>query len=170
MMKTMKNMVLAAVAFSASLAFADVSNYFYWGIDESMPDFTYAVLSWTLESGAGYGKVTDQETGTVLDSNIFMMGKGEGMLAEIGSGNLQGSTYSVELFDENGNSIAQSEAFAYAAIAGSGNFFYTDMDPNLIGTTPYLFSTGAVPEPTSGLLMLVGLGAMALKRRRAKKA
>lgn len=168
-MKTMKNMVLAAIAFSASLAFADISNYFYWGIDASMPDFDYAVLTWTLENGtSGYASDAAGDSGDIY----FGMEKGAegGMLAQIGSGNLAGSSYSVELFDANDNSIYQSEAFAYAAIAGSGNFFYTDMDPNLIGTTPYLFSTGAVPEPTSGLLMLVGLGAMALKRRRAKKA
>ena len=29
------------------------------------------------------------------------------------------------------------------------------------------YATGAVPEPTSGLLMLVGLGALALRRKRA---
>ena len=169
-MKTKKNVILAAVALSASLAFADVSNFFYWGIDESMGDFSYAVLNWTLASGeSGTGLVTDKEMG-VLDSDLFAKSETMGMLAKVGSGNLVGSYYSVELFDDDLNLIAQSEAFAYATIAGSGNFFYTDMDPNLVGITPYLFTTGAVPEPTSGLLMLVGLGAMALKRRRAKKA
>ena len=35
------------------------------------------------------------------------------------------------------------------------------------GSTPTAWSTAAVPEPTSGLLMLLGMAGLALRRRRA---
>ena len=43
------------------------------------------------------------------------------------------------------------------------------MSLNLLGTssTPTAWSTAAVPEPTSGLLMLLGMAGLALKRKRA---
>ena len=43
------------------------------------------------------------------------------------------------------------------------------MTLNLLGTssTPTAWSTAAVPEPTSGLLMLLGMAGLALRRRRA---
>jgi len=43
------------------------------------------------------------------------------------------------------------------------------MTLNLLGTssTPTAWSTAAVPEPTSGLLLLLGMAGLALKRKRA---
>jgi len=43
------------------------------------------------------------------------------------------------------------------------------MSLNLLGTssTPTAWSTAAVPEPTSGLLLLLGMAGLALKRKRA---
>ena len=52
----------------------------------------------------------------------------------------------------------------------AGNWHVNDMGDILLQTAaPSSFTTagGAVPEPTSGILMLVGLGALALRRRRA---
>ena len=50
----------------------------------------------------------------------------------------------------------------------NGNWHVNDMgDIALQTAAASTWSTAAVPEPTSGILMLVGLGALALRRRRA---
>ena len=50
----------------------------------------------------------------------------------------------------------------------AGSWHVNDMGDITLGTpAASSWSTASVPEPTSGLLMLVGLGALALRRRRA---
>jgi hypothetical protein len=57
----------------------------------------------------------------------------------------------------------------YAAVQ---NLVSSDFNPSFMGVNGALGSaaqsnyTSEVPEPTSGLLMLVGLGALALRRRK----
>jgi hypothetical protein len=68
--------------------------------------------------------------------------------------------------------------FDAANVADASNFAYTEVatksvpdSGNLAWATTFASSSGwqavAVPEPTSGLLMLVGLAGLALRRRRA---
>lgn len=52
------------------------------------------------------------------------------------------------------------------AIVGSANWAGTG-DISFMTAGPSQWSTAAVPEPTSGLLMLLGLAGLALKRKRA---
>jgi hypothetical protein len=54
--------------------------------------------------------------------------------------------------------------YTYEPPAGSPGGLYTDFSAMSSGT---IGATAAVPEPTSGLLMLVGLAGLALRRRRA---
>ena len=50
----------------------------------------------------------------------------------------------------------------------TGSWHVNDMgDISIQTAAPSSWSTAGVPEPTSGILMLVGLGALALRRRRA---
>ena len=66
-------------------------------------------------------------------------------------------------FDEANNYIVTSTASqTFTSATGAKAASFTN-----IGTTYTWNSMAAVPEPTSGLLMLVGLAGLALRRRRA---
>ena len=63
---------------------------------------------------------------------------------------------------------ANSKTWDVTSDTISGSWHVNDMGDIALSTAPASsWSTAAVPEPTSGLLMLVGLGALALRRRRA---
>ena len=63
---------------------------------------------------------------------------------------------------------ANSKTWDVTSDTISGSWHVNDMGDIALSTAPASsWSTASVPEPTSGLLMLVGLGALALRRRRA---
>ena len=76
------------------------------------------------------------------------------LIADDGAGNFYfyaTDTKSVELTD--------------AIIAGQANFAWDEISTGAIGTGSW--QAMSVPEPTSGLLMLLGMAGLALRRRRA---
>ena len=75
----------------------------------------------------------------------------------------------LELYDSSGNWVGEtSPAQAYTSLVNNGTI--SGFDANFKGVNAALGSAVAgsyqIPEPTSGLLMLVGLGALALRRRK----
>ena len=106
--------------------------------------------------------------GLVLGSAEVKKGNAKGTETDVGSAT------SLMLLAING-AFEDGKAFQYDTLNIDG---YTYAPPNPApSTTPTLSSFGnsgtivgasaPIPEPTSGLLMLVGLGALALRRRRA---
>ena len=122
-------------------------------------DFANAVA---VQTGAW--SITSNAKGTTAKVGGTYTGTGAGGLAE-------GNVYAVmverddgslaQLLDANGNAIDTT----YTVTGYSGDSW---------AGSPFQFATGnysgdkasyPIPEPTSGLLMLVGLGALALRRR-----
>ena len=87
------------------------------------------------------------------------------------AGEVSGLSFFVELYDAAGNWAGTTDAKSYSQLLSSGAISVGDeFNPSFTGVNSALGGSGSsyspVPEPTSGLLMLVGLGALALRRRK----
>ena len=179
-----KLIAICAVALSAS-AFA-TDSYLYWMVDEavtwadgtatSTPTYTAARVGYAAADGSGTTtyltiyKASGSEVGDKLefDSAYGSSAHYAGGIAST----LQTTSYSffIELLNDS-TVVGTSEKLA-------GNALSSYLTSSMGGTNQPgeawkggTFTTAAIPEPTSGLLMLVGLAGLALRRKRmAKKA
>ena len=81
---------------------------------------------------------------------------------------LSALSFFVELYDASGNWVGQTTPQTYQSLVDSGAIS-SGLNPNFSGVNSAVgggSGSYSVPEPTSGLLMLVGLGALALRRRK----
>ena len=158
--------LIQKIAFCATLALmgsASASTLF-WQVnaDEAGPggwngkgDPTYAVLkatTGTLEEGVGIAAY-DLSEGTAWTTDLKSYGSSE-------------YSFFVELFNASGTSVYKQSAVSYDNLVSSG---YVSSSPLSVLAKAVTggFNGSAVPEPTSGVLRLVGGALLALRRRRA---
>lgn len=163
----MKKTIIAvlAVTFSVLTAKADVSStsvntYFYWGLsggsDDLAKNFGYAALTYVL---------TKSDPGTEYYYAVFASPfSKEAITTDITKilADLSGSADSkmkVTLYDEKDNVLASSRWTAFSPTLESHT--YADM-----ATPPDAYYFSIAPEPTSGLLLLLGVAGLALKRKK----
>lgn len=152
----MKKLILMSFVSAALMALAEDS-YLYWQVqqDSSGVEFDYAQVKADGTTVVGKGAdryLAADETGySGGPINTYFD------LAYVGS------TFVVELLNASGDVVGRS-----------GLFEYSDIKSNIFGgTTPSgaspwtVTSLESVPEPTSGLLFLMGLAGLALRRKRA---
>ena len=159
----MKKLIVMMFAVAAMISAKAADSYIYWMIDEipAAPAFSYASI-WVDKGGGSFETLEE-----------FLTGVGEGetqtSLAAVStkvdaSYLTDGYSYYVELMNADGEATHKSGLFGYTEIA---SHIYQAPNP-----TPAAFNMGekgftAVPEPTSGLLLLLGVAGLALKRKRA---
>ena len=179
-----KLITICAVALSMG-AFA-VDSYLYWMLDES------SELSWTGTdkttsiSAPTYNKVAlavvTDATGQKVDSYLSLYSingtaqtapvsitpaDGASLFANLGNYATSGYSYYIELLNDSTVVGRSADTLSYSAAAYIQSAIGGTSQMTAQQWSPSAFTTAAIPEPTSGMLLLLGLAGLALKRKRA---
>lgn len=175
-----KFMILAALA-CATMARAD---YLYWSVDlnENSPySFNYATIKGvdgnTTSTLGFYGSSSSEQVGTKLYTANYGVNNDYTLGTETGSAftnvddykNKTGSSFLIELWTDGATQDAAATRVGYTSLLYSSLAQYIYSDMATTGASPYVVTDAQiVPEPTSGLLALLGVAALALKRKQQK--
>ena len=168
----MKKALLLVSLLGSMVALADADSYLYWMIT-SNDSFEYAKIraannpdndtdNYLTIYNAGLTALTPDSTKATYEQVSDAAAYGVGLYAAFDSSSLPAS-FIVELYNAEGNFISQSVISSYQDYIYGGG----------MGVPPSAFaeaSSFAIPEPSSGLLMLVGCAVLGLRRRRQKNA
>lgn len=171
----MKKLVFALAVIASTAVFAD--SYLYWMVDTST-SYEYARVSvdgnyLTIYDSAFDTPYTDGGAtftdggGSVSAANMSAaQTDGEAFYAALSSvpGASTASTFLIELYNDSGTFVGQQ------ALSGNALVFYNSVTAAPVVGLPTTASSFAIPEPSSGLLMLVGCAVLGLRRRKQKNA
>ena len=160
--------VAAAAQLSALAADDHVGEVLYWQIPtgsaaETVGNYSYAQLYAAVD---GQGNVSLDQGGWMFDREMMAGTAAEASLSGING--LIGSFY-VEYFNEQNEKVGFSAPYAWTTLA-QGGFIGNNQSNPVVPNTGVWQPNFVVPEPTSGLLMLLGLAGLALRRRTMKAA
>ena len=158
----MKKLLVVLFAAAAMMSVKAADSYIYWMIEPTAPEFSYASL------------YVDKGAGGVVAIDEYLTGVGEGMTqtslaatsSKIDADNLgTGYSYYVELLNADGEATYQSGMMGYSAISSS--IYQVPNTPPKMAFNMGKDGFSPVPEPTSGVMMLLGFALLGLKRKRA---
>ena len=160
----MKKLMMMAVTGLAVLAakadYSSVNQYLSWYVANSDVDFTYAVLKSTLNGGAAIYQ-WDMPGVTQVYANDDKRTTEWSPATLPGDTDYSSAKFYVQVYGDADKLVGSSAQIAYGDLLGS---IYLDM---LEPTGTYGFAVSKpVPEPTSGMLFLLGLAGLALRRKR----
>lgn len=151
------------LAFAMIASLAAQADYLYWMVDtESAKPYSYDAVRLVDETN---GAAVDSYTGVTPEGVAAYM-QSPGYFVAGGDSTTYGSAQSfyVELLNGS-SSVAKSASISYSDLLARGSIFKSSgLTPATI--TPASFGSYNVPEPTSGLLFLVGGMLLGLRRKR----
>ena len=170
MKKLLMSLALLGTFAAMSAKGATTDSYMYWMVDvtgdSSVGSFNSAELYayYSPDNRIYLGGSTPMASDSRKTETVPAIYEATGIPYNIGSLETAGLSFMVELYNDS-TFVSQSSLMSYADALASGGI-YQHLSPSG-GATPVTFTSFAVPEPTSGLLMLFGLCGLALKRKRA---
>lgn len=165
----MKKLILGIAVVAAGIQLHALAEdaILYWQVPTSVetfaPDYSYAYLYAQMD---GDGNVLPPQGGGWAYNKAMAL---DGKVAEASMAGIVGTVNSffVEYFNEVGEKIGYSDSATFGALANLGYIENRQSNPPISHTDVWNPNFNAVPEPTSGLLMLIGLAGLALRRKRA---
>lgn len=173
MKTTTKMMAFAAVLLAATVAKAEADSYIYWMVGSDVNNLISGeAVNWN------YARVRDGDTylnwwaGDASDiassepGGTWLSGTVAGGTSDLYWGTFEKNSYNTLVFE-----LWLGETTDSASLVGwSSAYQWIPSSAVVRGTSASganaMVLTGVVPEPTSGLLSLFGLAALALRRRR----
>lgn len=169
--------LLAVAALFVGVASADeeVLYYLYFDIADqvtldngktlSSDDYQYTMVALSDDGVAARDYIQLQGGGATQDGWALTSGSTEPVYAVLGSSYSAEDRILFELLIESPPGSTSWERVAYQS-ARLGDLISHIVSGNNMSATPYLVDHAAVPEPTSGLLMVLGFAGLALRRKR----
>lgn len=165
--------LIAAIAFAALGALADDDHYLYWMVSgDNDIEFDYAKVKVRGEGQDAYLPL-HYEAKTYPDVVEFDSDTtkrrtpgadlGLGIYVDMLTYATEGSSFLIELYkDGSANPVGSSASADYSSL---GDYILKNAQSQV--AAPWAPAIASVPEPTGGLLMLLGTVVLALRRKRA---
>lgn len=173
MRKIFAVMVVFSLICCAKAAGLDGDKYLYWMLDADPNDpvqFTYAKVA---VEGDNIDKffLTVGDTGeeVVFDYDALLSQGYSTSLADLYSklpaDNLDQLSFYIELYGFDDRVVGTSQGATYSELF-EAKAIYEEMGTGGVEGLYHFVASSRTPEPTSGLLVLLGMGALALRRKR----
>jgi len=162
----MKKTMLMTFMLAAGAVLAD--SYLYWVVDQTdakAGETTYLFDYATLREADSKNYLCLANGDTELASDGDRLTTGEGTYSVVNPNYI--GTYMFELWTDAASPAGSPTRAAYAAVGSDllSSYIYSNM--GLGGATPYTVTAAQlVPEPTGGMLMLLGFAVLGLRRKR----
>lgn len=177
----MKKLLIAtAIVCAAAFAQAATVNWGVLGVKAdggTAPTAGWAVMAFYTEAGAGSAAIESAIAAGTASSLAFdtgslsvSMSKGKVAARDANAAGITDTTKKYDFYFVVFNNADAAAATSYAMVSAP-NKEYSGIDGKFTASGDFstlpAWQTTAVPEPTSGLLMLLGVAGLALRRRRA---
>lgn len=178
----MKKLLSVLLVLGAITATAEDS-YLYWMVGAGAPSYTAAgVVAISTETGSqSYLSILNADGDSISAGSTGAYG--DGLVSKTGADGMDANgassfglyatlitnpdlyTYVIEIVNDRGVSLFSDEVSYSQALANN----YITTNNSMVLPTMWAPTSFAIPEPNSGLLMLIGCAVLGLRRRRQRK-